>query len=129
MVTFNREEIATLILSRGITFCNVDLTINGKFLDGKYFEGTATVKISDLYGDINCDGAVSLQDLVILAKAYGSSMDDPSWNDNANFAAPWNTIGHTMNLFKKALRRLWLFSQVLLRRAYAKSLYACLSIF
>jgi hypothetical protein len=93
MVTFNREEIATLILSREITFGNVDLTINGKFLDGKYFEGTATVKISDLYGDINCDCAVSLQDLVILAKAYGSSMDDPSWNDNANFAAPWNTIG------------------------------------
>lgn len=69
------------------------MTITGRFLDGKYFEGTSTVKVSDLYGDINCDGTVSLADLVLLAKAYGSSFESPYWNDNANFAAPWDAIG------------------------------------
>jgi hypothetical protein len=31
-------------------------------------------------GDINGDGKVDLQDLVLLAKAYGSTPDKPNWN-------------------------------------------------
>jgi parallel beta-helix repeat protein len=36
-------------------------------------------------GDINCDGSVTLQDLVLLANAYGSTPQMPSkWNPNAD---------------------------------------------
>jgi parallel beta-helix repeat protein len=35
-------------------------------------------------GDLNNDGKASLQDLVILAKAYGSKPGDSNWNPNAD---------------------------------------------
>jgi hypothetical protein len=35
-------------------------------------------------GDINGDGSVNLQDLVFLAKAYGSSLGTARWNANAD---------------------------------------------
>jgi len=35
-------------------------------------------------GDINGDGSVNLQDLVLLANAYGSSMGTAKWNANAD---------------------------------------------
>jgi parallel beta-helix repeat protein len=35
-------------------------------------------------GDLNNDGKVSLQDLVVLAKAYGSKPGDPTWNPKAD---------------------------------------------
>jgi parallel beta-helix repeat protein len=38
-------------------------------------------------GDLNNDGKVSLQDLVVLAKAYGSKPGDPNWNPNADIDA------------------------------------------
>lgn len=93
LAAFNRTKVANSILSHGTTLGNVDLTLTGRFLDGKYFEGTNVVKVSDLYGDINCDGAVELWDLFMMAKAYESDMEDPRWNDNANFEAPWDMIG------------------------------------
>jgi hypothetical protein len=35
-------------------------------------------------GDINMDGKVNLQDLVILVNAYGSKPRDPNWNPAAD---------------------------------------------
>lgn len=92
LAAFNRTEVANSVLADGIAQGDINLTLTGRFLDGKYFEGTAIVKVSDLYGDINCDGAVELRDLFMLAKAYGSNMEDSRWNDNANFGEPWNII-------------------------------------
>jgi hypothetical protein len=43
------------------------------------FEGT-----SYLLGDINKDGFVNIQDLAILAAAYGSTPGDPRWNPQAD---------------------------------------------
>jgi hypothetical protein len=45
------------------------------------FTATATVTIP---GDLNGDFKVSLQDLVILANAYGSTSGAPKWNPNAD---------------------------------------------
>jgi hypothetical protein len=45
-------------------------------------DGTVKIKI---FGDINGDGAVNLQDLVLLAQAYGSHVGDPNYNPEADF--------------------------------------------
>lgn len=45
-------------------------------------DGTVMIKI---FGDINGDGAVNLQDLVLLAQAYGSHVGDPKYNPEADF--------------------------------------------
>jgi parallel beta-helix repeat protein len=50
---------------------------------------------SPILGDVNYDGKVSLQDLVILAKAYGSKPGDPNWNPDADIVPPWGIIGLT----------------------------------
>ncbi len=92
LAAFNRTEVANSILADGTTQGNTNLTLTGRFLDGKYFEGTSVVKISDLYGDVDCDGTVDVWDLFTLAKAYGSIMEDSRWNDNANFDEPWDII-------------------------------------
>jgi len=92
LAAFNRTAVANFILAGGTTQGDINLTLTGRFLDGKYFEGTSVVKVSDLYGDVNCDIAVDVQDLFTLGKAFGSNMEDPRWNDNANFSEPWNII-------------------------------------
>jgi len=43
-----------------------------------------TVHASTIPGDLNGDGKVSLQDLVILALAYGSKPDSANWNPKAD---------------------------------------------
>lgn len=47
-----------------------------------------TLKIDDpirIPGDVNGDGKVSLQDLVLLADSYGSRQGEARWNPNADF--------------------------------------------
>ena len=51
--------------------------------------------VRPLVGDINADGQVSLADLVLLAKAYGSRPGDSNWNPYADIAEPWGVIGLT----------------------------------
>jgi thermitase len=46
-------------------------------------DGTIKIKI---FGDINGDGVVNLQDLVLLAQAYGSHVGDPNYNPEADFS-------------------------------------------
>ena len=92
MVKFNRTQVVEYMLSQGITFGNVTLTLSGKLYDGTMFEGNAVLRVSSLLGDVNCDGKVDIKDLVLAAASYRSEEDEPKWNPNANFAQPYNRI-------------------------------------
>ncbi len=46
-------------------------------------------------GDLNGDGKVGLDDLVLLANAYNSKPGDPNWNPLADIAPPYGIIGLT----------------------------------
>jgi len=46
-----------------------------------------------LIWDLNRDGKVSLSDLVMFAKAYGSRPGDANWNPECDFAPPYGVIG------------------------------------
>jgi hypothetical protein len=46
-------------------------------------------------GDLDGDGDVDLQDLTIMADAYGSTPADPNWNPNADLAIPFDLISIT----------------------------------
>jgi hypothetical protein len=92
MVKFNRTEVVNLIVSNDVTFSNVTLTVNGQLFDGTYFEGSGIIGVSSLIGDANCDGRVDIKDLVLAVFAFGSHDGDYRWNDNANFAQPWDII-------------------------------------
>jgi hypothetical protein len=93
MVKFNRTDLVNLIVSENVTFDNVTLSLTGLLYNGTQFMGNSVVAVSALMGDVNCDGQVSLPDLAALAIAYHSGPEDPNWNDNANFAPPWDAIG------------------------------------
>ena len=43
-------------------------------------------------GDVNCDFIVNILDLSIIAKAFGSKLGDPNWNQIADTAEPYNEI-------------------------------------
>jgi hypothetical protein len=58
------------------TVPNETNTANNDFVDGKV--------VVTIPGDLNGDFKVSLQDLVLLANAYGSKPGDPNWNPNAD---------------------------------------------
>jgi len=45
-----------------------------------------------LVGDLNLDGHVGLDDLVLLAQAYGSKPGDSKWNAMADIVAPHGKI-------------------------------------
>jgi thermitase len=95
MVEFNRTQLANLIVSEGISFDNVTLVLTGQLLNGTQLAGKCQMNVSSLMGDVNCDGIVGLQDLQLLANAYGSHPGDQNWNDNADFAAPWEVVSLT----------------------------------
>ena len=61
---------------------SVVFDLNGTITRGK--TQTYLISLRVLPGDINGDGKVSLQDLVLLANAYGSKPGDPNWNPNAD---------------------------------------------
>lgn len=50
---------------------------NNNFIDG-------TVKIEALLGDINYDGKVNVDDLILLMEAYGSTSTSYNWNPDAD---------------------------------------------
>jgi hypothetical protein len=43
-------------------------------------------------GDINCDGMVNINDVVVMAQAYGSRKGDSNWNADADIAPPWGCV-------------------------------------
>lgn len=70
--------------------------IDSNFNDIPFSVAQGTLRIDDpwsLTGDLNRDGKVDLQDLVLMANAYGSKPGDPKWNSNADIAPPYGIIG------------------------------------
>jgi parallel beta-helix repeat protein len=83
MVKFNRTAVCQFILSKGIMFGNVTLTISGKLQNGIGFEGCDTIRVR-MPGDINMDGKVDIMDISILCRAFGSYPGHPRWNPIAD---------------------------------------------
>lgn len=92
MVKFDRATVVQHIVSQGVEFANVTIILTGQLYDGTVFEGSDVIRVSGLVGDVNCDGKVSLFDMVLGAFALGSRPGSSRWNDNANFAQPWDII-------------------------------------
>jgi hypothetical protein len=58
------------------------ISVAGQFM-GISIAQSKQIQIS-IAGDINMDGKVNLEDLVLLANAYGSKPGDPNWNPAAD---------------------------------------------
>jgi predicted GH43/DUF377 family glycosyl hydrolase len=83
MVKFNRTAVSGLILSEGIKYGNVTLTVAGQLNDGTMFEGSDVIRVK-MPGDVNMDGKVDVKDLIAVVKAFGSSPGKPRWNPTAD---------------------------------------------
>ena len=92
MVCFNRTDIINYILAQAISFGNVTLTINGNLYSGTPFMGSCIIAVSDLAGDVNCDGVVDIYDISGACISYNSKEGESNWNPNANYAPPYNKI-------------------------------------
>lgn len=75
MVKFNRTLVSQYILSKGIKYGSVTLTLTGMLEDGASFEGSDTIKVR-MPGDVNCDGRVDIKDVVFVAKAIKEWLHD-----------------------------------------------------
>jgi parallel beta-helix repeat protein len=96
MIRFNRTDQVPFEPGISLNFtANLILTLIGQLNDGTLFGGSGIMSVSGLMGDVSCDGKVNLQDLVLLASAYGSHPGSLNWNDNSNFTPPWDEIGLT----------------------------------
>jgi parallel beta-helix repeat protein len=87
MVMFNRTAVSELILSEGIMVGNVTLTITGEVYGGTLFQGNDVIRVR-MPGDINMDGKVRVDDILIVAQAWGTSPNKPGnpprWNPIAD---------------------------------------------
>jgi parallel beta-helix repeat protein len=83
MVEFNRTAVAALILSKGIFFGNVTITITGQLSDGTMLEGNDIIRVR-MPGDVNIDGKADTKDLLLVAKAFGESSGGSRWNPTAD---------------------------------------------
>jgi hypothetical protein len=83
MICFNRTTLSNFILSKGIKYGNVALTINGLLNDGTPIEGNVIVKVS-MPGDLNSDGRVDVRDVAPVSAAFGSHPGHPRWNPDAD---------------------------------------------
>ena len=92
-ITFQITGVPLGALSQSAFYSQLHIA----FAELNYYNGNAeeipynvvqgTLKIDDpitIPGDLNNDGKVGLDDLVIFAKAYGSRPGDPNWNSNAD---------------------------------------------
>jgi len=52
-------------------------------IDNIFIDGTVEIK-APIVGDINRDGTVIINDLILLNQAYGSKPGDPNWNQKAD---------------------------------------------
>lgn len=92
MVRFGRGKIRDLIISGGMWYGNVTLTVEGRLNDGTRFEGSRILRVSFVAGDVDCDFNVDISDVVLATGVYGSTDGSPNWRSNANFVASWDKI-------------------------------------
>jgi hypothetical protein len=91
-VSFNRTEITQFIALENITDGYVILAATGELSRINSFNGRDAIWVSSLIGDVNCDGAVNIYDVILASTSYHSNEDDVHWNSNVNFAPPWDVI-------------------------------------
>jgi hypothetical protein len=96
MVKLNKTRVSMYILGQNITYGNVTLTLTGivkqSHLHDVTFEGSDIIKVSALIGDVDCDGEISIFDIVSAAASYGSKQGQPCWNPNADWAPVYGLI-------------------------------------
>jgi len=94
MLSFNRTKVIGFILSQEPDIRNesIALTVSGKVINSVMFEGSGTVAVSPLVGDVDCNGIVDIVDIVAAGLSYNLVDGDKNWNPNANFASPYNKI-------------------------------------
>ncbi len=66
--------------------------INNRNIDHCPFVNPIVIPSTTLVGDLNGNGKVGLDDLVLLANAYNSKPGDPNWNPMADLASPFGII-------------------------------------
>jgi len=94
MVSFNRTKVIGFILSQkpGIRNESIALTVSGKLINSVMFEGSGTIAVSPLVGDVDCNGIVNIVDIAAAGISYRSMDGDTNWNPNANFVSPYGKI-------------------------------------
>jgi len=83
MVRFDRTAVSGYILSKGVKYGNVTLTVTGQLNDGTEFMGSNVIKVR-MPGDVNCDGRVDVTDVMLMAMAMCSYPGHPRWNPMAD---------------------------------------------
>ncbi len=83
---------ATIGISNGVDQITAEDQTNLNNTQTIIFTPTSASSLARIPGDIDGNGKVDLVDLILLAHAYGSRLGDPTWNPNADVAAPWGVI-------------------------------------
>jgi hypothetical protein len=91
-VRFNRTEVIDFLIAEDFQCGNVTLILEGEFSKIASFQGYGMIRVSNLAGDVDCNGIVDLLDLTTAVVAYSSEGCEERWNANANFAPLWNMI-------------------------------------
>jgi len=79
MVKLERLLVSQFILSKGIMYGNVTLTMTGELYDGTIFEGIDIIR-ARMPGDVNVDGRVDGKDIAMATRAFATYPEHPRWN-------------------------------------------------
>jgi len=83
LTRFNKTLVSNLILSKGIMYGNVTLTVTAQLYNGTMFNGNDTIGVQ-MPGDVNMDGKVDIYDAIAASYSFGSHPGDPNWNSAAD---------------------------------------------
>lgn len=89
-LTFDRTEIVDFLIGT-ITNESVTLAISGVVAKVP-FEGYDSIKVSNLLGDVTCDGMVNINDIIEAIASFNTEDGELNWNSNANFAPIWDRL-------------------------------------
>jgi parallel beta-helix repeat protein len=86
MLRFNRTMLAAFIVSQNLRCGNLSLVVTGQLYYLLSFNESFGLRISNLPGDLDCDGQVTDHDVSLMALAYHSLSSYPNWNENADIS-------------------------------------------
>ena len=89
-LTFDRTEIVDFLIGT-ITNESITLTISGVVAKVP-FEGYYSIMVSNLLGDVNCDGIVNINDIIEAIASFNTEDGESNWNSNANYAPIWDKL-------------------------------------